>query len=203
MNKEPLSRLNHEYWLKIFNLGLTLFLTPLLIAGCAVFSQEALSPHASKKVAILPFYNISGYRDAGKVVANIFVTEMFKSGRFRVEEPGNIAHFMIQERIDTVGEIEIERLKILGKRLGVDAVMTGTVEEFDDGRGGVSSVPTVSITARMISSNTGQLIWSAQNKKRGDDYIVILDLGEVRSLTTLTQKVVVEMISTIQHNTIQ
>ena len=123
---------------------------------------------------------------------------MFKSGRFRVEEPGNIAYFIMQERIDTVGEIEIERLKIMGKRLGVDAVMTGTVEEFDDGRGGVSSVPTVSITARMISSNTGQLVWSAQNKKRGDDYIVILDLGEVRSLTALTQKVVMEMIGTIQ-----
>lgn len=179
-----------------------LTLTLFFIAGCATPSREVSPPTASKKVAILPFYNISGYRDAGKIVANVFVTEMFKSGRFLVEEPGNIAHFMMQERIDTLGEIEIERLKILGKRLGVDAVLTGTVEEFDDGRGGISSVPTVSITARMISSNTGQLVWSAQNKKRGDDYIVILDLGEVRSLTTLTQKVVVEMISTIQHTTI-
>lgn len=175
-----------------------LTLTLFFIAGCATPSREVSPPTASKKVAILPFYNISGYRDAGKIVANVFVTEMFKSGRFLVEEPGNIAHFMMQERIDTLGEIEIERLKILGKRLGVDAVLTGTVEEFDDGRGGISSVPTVSITARMISSNTGQLVWSTQNKKRGDDYIVILDLGEVRSLTTLTQKVVVEMISTIQ-----
>jgi len=197
MNKEPLSRLNHEYWLKIFNLGLTLFLTPLLIAGCAVFSQEALSPHASKKVAILPFYNISGYRDAGKVVANIFVTEMFKTDRFNVEETGNIVQFMIQERMDTIGEIEIESLKILGKRLGVDAVMTGTVEEFAEA-GGAYSVPTVAITARMIDSNTGKLIWSGQNKRKGDDYNIVLDLGEVRSLTALTQKVVREMIDTIQ-----
>src|SRR3990170_5780056 len=199
MKKKARSKLR----LKLRGVYYLLTLTLFFIAGCATSSKEVSPPTASVKVAILPFYNISGYRDAGKIVANVFVTEMFKSGRFRVEEPGNIAHFMIQERIDTVGEIEIERLKILGKRLGVDAVMTGTVEEFDDGRGGISSVPTVSITARMISSNTGQLVWSAQNKKRGDDYIVVLDLGEVRSLTTLTQKVVVEMISTIQHNTIQ
>lgn len=197
MNKEPLSRLNHEYWLKIFNLGLTLFLTPLLIAGCAVLSRDALSPHASKKVAILPFYNISGYRDAGKVVANIFVTEMFKTDRFNVEETGNIVQFMIQERMDTIGEIEIESLKILGKRLGVDAIMTGTVEEFAEA-GGAYSVPTVAITARMIDSNTGKLIWSGQNKRKGDDYIIVLDLGEVRSLTALTQKVVREMIDTIK-----
>ena len=197
MNKEPLSRLNPGYWLKSFNLVLTLFLTPLLIVGCAVLSREALSPHASKKVAILPFYNISGYRDAGKVVANIFVTEMFKTDRFNVEETGNIVQFMIQERMDTIGEIEIERLKILGKRLGVDAVMTGTVEEFAEA-GGAYSVPTVAITARMIDSNTGKLIWSGQNKRKGDDYIIVLDLGEVRSLTALTQKVVREMIDTIK-----
>ncbi|MBI5875008.1 MAG: hypothetical protein HZB81_04055 [Deltaproteobacteria bacterium] len=148
-------------------------------------------------MAILPFYNISGYRDAGKIVANIFVTEMFKSGRFRVEESGNIAQFMIQERMDTIGEIEIERLTILGKRMGVDAVMTGTVEEFAEG-GSAYPVPIVSITARMIDSSSGKLIWSGQNKRRGDDYIIVLDLGEVRSLTTLTQKVVREMIDTIK-----
>ena len=42
--------------------------------------------------------------------------------------------FLIQERAVTVGEMEIERLKILGKRLKVDAVITGTVEEFDEGK---------------------------------------------------------------------
>ena len=181
--------------------GYLLTLTLFFIAGCAALSKDVVQPETSEKiktVAVLPFYNISAYRDAGRIVANIFVTEMFKSGRFRVEESGNIAQFMIQERIDTIGEIEIEKLKIMGKRLGVDAVMTGTVEEFDDGRGGASSMPTVSITARMIDTNTGQLVWSAQNKKRGDDYIIVLDFGEVRSLTTLTQKVVREMIGRIK-----
>lgn len=201
MSKEVKSRLNFIFWLKSFHLSLILFLTILLyIVGCAVSSKEALQQETSikvKKVAILPFYNISGYRDAGKIVANVFVTEIFKSGRFRVEESGNIAQFMIQERMDTIGEIEIERLTILGKRLGVDAVMTGTVEEFAEG-GSAYSAPIVSITARMIESNTGKLIWSGQNKRRGDDYIIVLDLGEVRSLTTLTQKVVREMIDTIK-----
>lgn len=197
MNKEPLSMLNLGYWLKIFNLVLTLFLTPLIMGGCTVWSREVPPPHALKKVAILPFYNISGYRDAGKVVANVFVTEMFKTEKFYVEETGNIVQFMIQERMNSVGEIEIERLKIIGKRLGVDVVMTGTVEEFAEA-GGAYSVPTVAITARMIDSNTGNLVWSGQNKRKGDDYIVILDFGNVRSLTALTQKVVREMIDTIK-----
>src|SRR3989338_3193547 len=183
-------------------LTLALFLISLLlIAGCTVSAKPVQPSDAGKKrkkIAVLPFYNMSGQKDAGKIVANVFVTEMFKSGRFRVEEPGNVVQFMIQERMDTIGEIEIERLKILGKRLSVDAVVVGTVEEFDDGRGGAYPSPIVSITARMIDSNSGQLIWSAQNKKKGDDYIIIFDFGEIRSVTTLTQKVVKELIDTIK-----
>lgn len=183
-------------------LTLTLFLISLLlIAGCTVSAKPVQPSDAGKrmkKIAVLPFYNMSGQKDAGKIVANVFVTEMFKSGRFRVEEPGSVVQFMIQERMDTIGEIEIERLKILGKRLSVDAVVVGTVEEFDDGRGGAYPSPIVSITARMIDSNSGQLIWSAQNKKKGDDYIIIFDFGEIRSVTTLTQKVVKELIDTIK-----
>lgn len=183
-------------------LTLALFLISLLlISGCAVTAKSVQSSDAGKrikKIAVLPFYNMSRQKDAGKIVANVFVTEMFKSGRFRVEEPGNVVQFMIQERMDTIGEIEIERLKILGKRLSVDAVVVGTVEEFDDGRGGAYPSPTVSITARMIDSSSGQVIWSAQNKKKGDDYIIIFDFGEIRSVTTLTQKVVKELIDTIK-----
>lgn len=179
---------------------LSVFLTLLFMAGCATSHNP--TPDTSntakqmKKVAVLPFYNITGQKDAGKIVSNIFVSEMFKSGRFHVEEPGNIAQFMIQERMETIGEIEMERLKILGKRLGVDEVLTGTVEEFDDGRS--SGVPMISITARIIDSNSGRLVWSQQNKKRGDDYIIVLDLGEVRSVATLAQKVIKEMIETIK-----
>lgn len=201
MSKRIESELKLIFWLKSFHLSLMFFLTIVLyIEGCASSHKEAFDSVPStnvKKVAVLPFYNISGYRDAGKIIANVFVTEMFKSGRFRVEESGNIVQFMIQERIDTIGEIEVERLTILGKRMGVDAVMTGTVEEFAEG-GSAYSTPIVSITARMIDSNTGKLIWSGQNKRKGEDYIIVLDLGEVKSVTTLAQKVVKEMIDTIK-----
>jgi TolB-like protein len=148
-----------------------------------------------KKVAVLPFQNISGNKYAGNVVANAYVTELFNTGRFLVEEPGNIRRFMIQERVDTIGEMELDRLKVLGRRLRVDAIVVGTVEEFDDGRR--DGVPVVSVTARMVEASSGRIIWSGQNRRKGDDYIIVFDLGEVRTVTTLTQKVVKEMVDTI------
>ncbi len=105
---------------------------------------------------------------------------------------------MRQERINTLGEIELNRLKILSRRLGVDAVIIGTVEEFDDGWSKGSSVPVVSISARMIDSRNGRIIWAQQKKRTGDDYVVVFDMGRIRSVATLTRIVIKEMIDTIQ-----
>lgn len=170
------------------------------LAGCSLgrnLERTQADSTDIARIAVLPFHNISGTRDAGKFVADAFVTELFRSTKFSVLEPGNIRQFLIQEKITVVGEMEIERVKLLGKRLRVDAVIVGTVEEFSEPRGRYS-VPVVSVTARMIESGTGRLVWSAINKRRGDDYTIIFDYGMVRSLNMLALKVVEEMISTIR-----
>ncbi len=187
--------------MKVFLNGLlVVLLSVLVVAGCVHSPEDRVySPGKGtgrlKKIAVLPFYNISGRRDAGRMVADTYVTELFKSGRYDVEEPGNVLQFMIREHVDTVGEMEIERIKILGRRLGVDAVLVGTVEEYDDGLRGV---PTVSITARMVDSRTGRIVWSGHNKRRGDEYIIAFGVGMVRSASALSQKVINEMIETMR-----
>jgi TolB-like protein len=176
------------------------FFVFLIVASCTALQRTASNEHEEyplvvKKVAVLPFYNISDNKNAGYIVANAYVAEFFKSGRFRVEEPGNVRQFMIQEHIDTIGEMELDRLKILGRRLKVDAVVVGTVEEFNDGRRG--GVPVVSVTARMVEADSGRVVWSAQNKRKGDDYAIVFGLGEERTVTGLARKVVKEMVDTI------
>jgi len=152
-------------------------------------------PASLKKIAVLPFYNISGRRDAGKMVANNFVTELFLGGRYRVEEPGNILQFMVQENINVVGEMGIDRIKILGRRLGVDAVLVGIVDVFDDG---ARNTPRVSITARLVESESGNIVWSEQLSKDGDDYIIAFGVGKIRSANALAQKVIRLMIKSIK-----
>jgi TolB-like protein len=182
--------------LTILNTALS-FLIFCLAASCAALPKGASKEDIPqiRKLAVLPFDNITGSKNAGLIVASIYVTELFKTGRFLIEEPGNIRQFMIQEHIDTIGEVELDRLKVLGRRLGVDAVVVGTVEEFDEGMR--NGVPIVSITARMVTSASGRVIWSAQNKRRGDDYTMAFEFGEVRTATALTERVVREMIGTL------
>ncbi len=174
-----------------------------IVGGCASKDvpgvYQALGHLKTRKVAVLPFDNISGRRAAGKIAANVFVTELFRSGRFQVEEPGNIIQFMIHERIRTIGEMELEKIRLLGRRFGIDAIIVGVVEEFDDGiKGGLDPLPSISISARMLDTKSGRIIWSAQNAGKGNDYVVVFDSGEVRSIITLTRKVIGEMIRTIE-----
>lgn len=183
--------------------ALAVTLAAFFLGGCSMLPSPRRAAPAGegaaglKKIAVLPFNNISGRKDAGRIVTDTYVTEIFRGGRYRIEEPGNILQFMIQERIDTIGEMELERISILGKRLKADGVLVGTVEEFDDGRAS-GGVPTVSVSARLIDSATGRVVWSEQWRRRGDEYIIIFDIGSVRSVTALAQKVVREMIETIK-----
>ena len=87
---------------------LTCLAALVIAAGCAAnksVGAPAETGTGAKRVAVLPFNNISGKRDAGEIVTNIFLTELFKSGKFSVEEPGNIMQFMIQEKVTTIGEM--------------------------------------------------------------------------------------------------
>jgi len=149
----------------------------------------------TKKIAVLPFFNISDRRDAGKMIANNFVTEIFVSGQYRVEEPGNILQFMLQENVSVIGEMGIDRIKILGRRLGVDGVLVGIVEVFDDGK---RSTPKVSLTARLVDSETGTVVWSRHLNKTGDDYVIVFGVGKIRSANALAQRAIREMLKTIK-----
>ena len=175
-----------------------IILSFVFLHGCATSNEhiETKKSQEAVKLVVLPFNNISGRRDAGKIVADVFVVELFRDKRFDVVEPGNVNQIMFQEWIDRLGEIDIERLNMIGRRMGVSALVTGTVNEFNDGRTG--SPPVVALNARMIEVGTGKIIWSANKSRRGDDYIKIFSLGRVRSVITLTQKVVKEMIATMK-----
>lgn len=151
-----------------------------------------------KKVAIFSFHNNTMIIEANKIVIGAFVASLVKMKKFKVEFPGNIKNFLVSERIIVRTGVDLNTIKLMGKRLGVDAVIMGRIEEFvgmEEKKRGV--IPVVSISSRMVDVRTGKILWMAQHRKTGDDYIKVLDFGKVRSVGKLTQKVVLEMIKTM------
>ncbi len=152
-----------------------------------------------KKVAVLPFRNITDRMEAGKIMTNVFVQELFNSKIYSVEEMGNIREFFIRQRIREKGEIDRDIISMMGEQLGLDAVFLGTVEEYyQEAKGGGESTPKVGLSVRMLSAKNGMILWKCYHHRKGDDYIIVLDLGKVRTVNLLAKKVTREMIATIR-----
>ncbi len=151
-----------------------------------------------KKIAVFSFHNNTMIAEASKIVTGAFVANLLKMKKFKVEFPGNIKSFLVSERIIVRTSVDLNTVKLMGKRLGVDAVIIGLIEEFvgiEEKQRGV--IPVVSISSRMVDVRTGKILWMAQHRRTGNDYIDVLDFGKVRSVGELTKKVVLEMIETM------
>lgn len=151
-----------------------------------------------KKVGILPFMNESGRQKAGEIVTNTFIAESFKAGLFSVEENGNIEQFLLREKIRVDQKLHTEQLIRLGKRLSVDAVFVGTVEKFSGGNmGKMLPTPEVCIRAKLIYVKDSMVLWMARHCRTGDEYATLFEIGQVRTVGTLTKHVISEMLDTV------
>jgi TolB-like protein len=181
---------------------LGVLLSVIVISACLsrpnAYVRDHYDASGVQKVALFSFHNNTKIPEAGDMVTGAFLAGLVEGGRFQVEFPGNIRSFLVSERIIVRTGLDLDTIKLMGKRLGVDAVVLGQVEEYagaEEARRGM--VPTVSISARMVDAQTGEILWMAQYRRTGDDYIKVLDFGKIRSVGELTNKVVGEMIETI------
>ena len=150
------------------------------------------------KVAVFPFHNNTQVSEASSIVTKAFIAELFERKKLKVEFPGNIRSFLISRRIIVRTGVDLETIKLMAKRLGVDAFILGEVDEYigvDDRKKAV--IPIVSIRSRMVDGRSGKILWMAQLRRTGNDYIKVLDFGKVRSVAALTRRVVGEMVQTM------
>jgi len=175
-----------------------IFLMCFLMSACSCshpsFYIDKNNISEIKKVAVFPFRNLSKNPHAREIVTQIFLAELSKSGRFEVEELGNIIDFMVEQRIRMGESINRSRLLLLKRRYKVDAVFLGDILVFEQ-KGGV---PYISLGVRMLKIDTDKIIWKADIQRNGDDYIKILNIGQIRSLNQLTSVVAGELMETIR-----
>ena len=168
------------------------------LSGPNSYQRTAIEKSKIKKVAVFSFHNNTAVTEASSVVTDAFIAGLFERKKFKVEFTGNVRAFLVNERIVVRTGVDLQTIKLMAKRLGVDAVILGEVDEYigvDDTKKSV--IPLVSIRSRMVDGRSGNILWMAEHRRMGDDYIKVLDFGKVRSVAALTRKVVGEMIQTM------
>ncbi len=174
----------------------------VLLLGCSAKVVRYVNPEANfsyiKKVAVLPFNNFSSDRFAGEKVRTAIMVELLSRGVFDVVEEGEVNKVvgMVLRAAGAfeggVFEPDRETIRILGERLGVQAIIIGSVEEYGGGREGV-----VSISARMIDTSSGIVLWQAKAYETSSSaWRKILGIEEL-DRTVLTTKAVRKLLDTL------
>lgn len=104
----------------------------------------------SKKVALVPFAWADGKTDIGSnVVSERLTTRIVRLGKLEVVERAFLDKVLAEQKLQVTGLISSESAKELGKILGVDAIVTGSLIEV---------AGMVEINARVILAETGEVL---------------------------------------------
>ena len=172
----------------------------LLFSGCASSPTRYLHPNADlgavKKVAVLPFENVSGEQSASDKVHKIFLVELLSLEVFDVIEPGMVSKALKGETAATPDQLTPEDLKRIGKALGADALFIGQVVDYADARG-QSSAPEVTLQLRLVETTSGATVWSTSETRSGVKVSTRLFGASSDSITETTRKIIRNELSTL------
>ncbi|MEA2694474.1 MAG: hypothetical protein QOJ16_3861 [Acidobacteriota bacterium] len=162
----------------------------LLSAGlCAAVLVPALATAKSKegstkpRIAVIEFKNKADnqwwYHGGAAAAQDVFVTELVKSGKFRVVEREQLEALMQEKHLSLSGDVDPSTAVKIGKLLGVNYLLTGSVTEYgaeETGAhgGGIRNLPGFSagkknfvaaLNARLIDTSTGEVAWADEARK--------------------------------------
>ncbi|RPI37839.1 MAG: hypothetical protein EHM54_02125 [Nitrospiraceae bacterium] len=168
-------------WCLFMLLSLAMLLSPA--RGYAVQKPGAEEGASKKKIAIFEFENLSESDDALAYVMPAVAKLMAGSG-FDLLDEKSLDGFLLKERVRTTSYISGGLARQIGKELGVAAVLLGTVYTFS-----MDSNPRFGLSARLVDSATGAIIWADYASATGEDFTQLLGLGRVYSMEELLPKV--------------
>lgn len=121
------------------------------IKGMAKAVAVAAAARQVKRVAVVPFTAPRGAGSfSGAVVSERLVIQLLARGELDLVERRFLDKILEEQRLGVFGIMDQDTVKALGKVLGVDAILTGTIVELKGER--------VEINARLIHAETAQVL---------------------------------------------
>ena len=151
----------------------------LVLVFMLVSFSQVLSAQGKLRVAVVSFENNSTWHwwgdRLGEAAADVFVTQLLETGKFSLIEREKVDLILREQDFGVSGAVTPQTAAKIGKMLGVDLMLTGSVSQFSVSRTGASigriggSVTTgkVVLQSRMINTTTGEILVAAEedNKK--------------------------------------
>ncbi len=117
-----------------------------------------------KKMAVLDFASASAASASGKEVADIMSAALMKRG-FSIVERSKLNKIMDEHSLSLTGLTDSTGLAKLGKMAGASAIVMGNVSAYEC----KGEKCRVSLTAKMIDVESGEVIWSGSGSGQGKE----------------------------------
>ena len=153
-------------------------LATLLLFGCATADEKyfldtdtkanvyvAPGKSSVQKVAIMPFKAPTEL--IGSSVSDLFVTEMLRAGKYTLVERSQMTQVLKESEVAMAGLSASGAVEV-GNMVGAEAVLIGTVDEYDNVPYRGDTYPTVGLSARLIDCKSGKVIWSVDYAGRAE-----------------------------------
>ncbi len=155
----------------------------LLVPALALAKGAKAGGSTKPRVAVIEFKNKADnqwwYHGGAAAAQDVFVTELVKSGKFRVVEREQLEELMKEKNLSLSGDVDPSTAVKIGKLLGVNYLLTGAVTEYgaqETGAhgGGIGRLPGFSagkknfvaaLNARLIDTSTGEVVWADEARK--------------------------------------
>jgi len=124
----------------------------------SVFVSPRARQKIYRKVAVMPFR--APVELIGASIADMVGTEILKSYKYQLVERSQMEQVLEEQSLGLKGVTQSTLAMRVGKILGVEGVIIGTVPEYGMRAVGPLKLPAVGINIRMIDVETGSIIWS-------------------------------------------
>lgn len=156
-----------------------------LFLAAAAGPVAAQAPAAKVRVAVLNFENNSSWHwwgdNLGRAAADELVTHLVNSGQFTVIERAQLDAVLAEQRLGASGAVTAATAANIGKILGVQLILTGSITQFSierisagfRGIGGSYSNAESKIDVRLINTETTEIMAVAEgtgNKRMGGGF---------------------------------
>jgi curli biogenesis system outer membrane secretion channel CsgG len=168
---------------------------------------EQIRPRDKRRIAVLDFdfssisnfgllSSLYGGEGAAKGVSNLLTNQLVKDGKFIVIERSKIDAVLAEQNFGASGRVEPTTAAQIGRILGVDAVLIGSVTKFDieDKSKGVTfggifggdrkQIATVQISSRLVSTTTAEILTVAEATGQSQQKDNSFNVGGIGSTST-------------------
>lgn len=148
-----------------------------------------LEPGRSYSVAVVPFFNLSERRNAGEILALLFMRHLSALPQFHVVDTGVTRQQLLDARIIMDGGLSVADAEMVAALTEADFVLGGRVIRYED-YDGPAGRTRVEFSAVLIDRKTRRVVWSSDSDNSGSDGVRWFERGTSKTAHAMATQMV-------------